>query len=129
MKSPSRKWKPTPESLVQTFRQVMARWPQAEQRKMFGFPAAFVKGRMFACLFEDSFVLRLSEEDRSAILKLGGEPFEPMPGRIMREYALVPQQIVGSLDQLESWISKALAHTGALPPKPPRTKRQKPSMP
>jgi hypothetical protein len=41
---------------------------------------------MFAGLFEDDFIIRLPPEDRQALqADHGARPFEPMPGRAMRE--------------------------------------------
>jgi hypothetical protein len=41
--------------------------------------------QMFACLFGDAMILRLSEPNRAAVHAEGWKAFEPMPGRPMRE--------------------------------------------
>lgn len=74
-----------PAALVETFRRAIAELPDAEPRQMFGYPAAFAKTQMFASLFQDKMILRLSEADREALVRKGARPFEPMPGRPMRE--------------------------------------------
>lgn len=74
----SRKWKPAPEELVRVFEASICFLPNITQRKMFGYPAAFVGGSSFAGLFENSMVLKLPADSRSALLKLpGAARFEP----------------------------------------------------
>jgi TfoX/Sxy family transcriptional regulator of competence genes len=53
---------------------------------MFGYPAVFVNGNLFAGLHQENFILRLSEAHRTALCSQhGAQLFEPMPGRRMRE--------------------------------------------
>ena len=40
--------------------------PEAQVRKMFGFPAAFVNGQMFSGLYDDYMFVRLSPEEMFA---------------------------------------------------------------
>lgn len=88
-----------------------------EQRKMFGYPAVFVNGNMFAGLFRDSLVLRLGEADREAFLALpGASPFIPM-GRRMKEWVVAPAAMTRSPARLSAWLDKALAHGRSLAPK------------
>src|SRR5882757_3368195 len=64
--------------LVALFEQVMAGLPMAEPRKMFGYPAAFANGQMFASLFGDNMILRLPEAERAAFIqKYDTHLFEP----------------------------------------------------
>ena len=90
------KWTKAPEALVALFAGAIEGLPDVEARKMFGHPAAFVNGNMFSCLFQSSMILRLSEPDRR---QSGAKPFEPMPGRPMREYVEVPEEVLRS-----SWM-------------------------
>jgi TfoX/Sxy family transcriptional regulator of competence genes len=87
---------------------------------MFGYPAVFVGGRMFAGLFQDGMVLRLGDADRARFLALPGAiPFVAM-GRQMKEWVVVPPTVLRSPRALASWLGKALARTRALPPKAAR---------
>src|SRR5262249_43711000 len=92
------KWTKAPESLMVTFSNAVERLPTLEARKMFGYPAAFVNGNMFAGLFQSSMIVRLSEDDRR---RSGAPAFEPMPGRPMREYVVVPKDVLGSSTALD----------------------------
>lgn len=93
---------------------------------MFGYPAAFVNGNMLGGLFQDRMMLRLSPADLETFrADTGAELFEPMPGRVMREYAVVPSAILKSKAKLRPWLARALAYTESLPPKPAKAKRGK----
>jgi len=106
-----------PADLVTRFQNATNKLKDAEHRKMFGFPAVFVHGNMFASLFNDSLILRLSPAEREALTAMGGCPFEPMPGRPMREYLAVPDEIVMSPEELNGWLTKAKAYAATLPTK------------
>ncbi len=113
-----------PEEMVRLFENAMMEFPMATQRKMFGYPAAFVNGNMFAGLFQDRMFLRLSDEDRAAIRKEYGTPlFEPMPGRPMRGYVEVPRYVLKSPRLLRTWLTKGMVYTKTLPARKQRTQR------
>ena len=69
-------------------------------------------------------ILRLPENHRADFVKLGGKPFEPMPGRIMKEYVLVPKEMIRSRG-LKAWIGRSLRFASALPPKQKKAKKKK----
>ena len=118
------KWRPAPEALKQVFEKAIQSFPEAEPRKVFGYPAAVVNGHMFAGLHQEDMILRLGEADRAQLLKRpGARLFEPMPGRPMREYVVVPPPVLNSSAQLNTWIGKALSYTRSLPPKAPKTRK------
>ncbi len=105
------KWKKAPEELIALFTKVMGPVHGAQMRQMFGYPAAFAGGHMFAGLFQEDMFVRLSSKDQQRLLKRpGGRPFEPMPGHAMREYAVVPTAMLKQPDQLRGWLLKAFAH-------------------
>lgn len=54
----------------------------------------------------------------------GGVPFEPMAGRVMKEYVVLPQAIVSRSATLVKWVRKSMAYAGALPPKKKKQRRQ-----
>src|SRR5712692_8040854 len=115
------KWRKSPEELVAAFECVMPGAP-AVMRKMFGFPAGFIHGNMFMGLHQENMILRLSEESRTELLAIeGAKLFEPMPGRPMREYVVVPLSIVQDREKLSRWVTKALEY--ATSPKPKTRKK------
>ena len=121
-------WTKSPKELVDTFDQAIAAFPLAERRMMFGSPAAFVNGNMFAGVHQQQIVFRLPEGLRAELLKVeGAEQFEPMPGRPMREYIAAPPSMTSDPRLIETWLSRALDFVAALPPKEkkPRTSAKK----
>lgn len=114
----SKKWKPAPEQLVRAFEDAIRFVPNITQRKMFGYPAAFVGGYLFAGLFENSMVLKLPAESRSTLLKLpGAARFEPVPGRTMGEFVVVPPSVVKNRVRLKPWLEAAYVYVKSFPPK------------
>jgi len=109
-----------PPELVDRFAEVMGEVPDAELRKMFGYPAAFANGYMFTGLHEDRWVIRLPDDDGAELAAMGATPFEPMPGRPMRGFLIVPPSLVAQSDALIPWLERARAHVLSLPPKPGR---------
>jgi hypothetical protein len=108
----------SPPALVERFSAAMDRHPSAERRKMFGYPCAFVGGNMATGLFADSWMVRLPDTERAELLAVeGARPFEPMAGRPMREYVVVPPAIVADDAALDRWVGRALAYAGSLPAK------------
>jgi TfoX/Sxy family transcriptional regulator of competence genes len=91
---------------------------------MFGYPAVFVNGNMFAGLVHDMMILRLCERDRDQFLELpGAKPFIAMRGRVMKQWAVVPPAMTMSESALKRWLRKALAHGRSLQPKATRRRR------
>ena len=117
----------SPPALVERFRQALASYPEAQVRVVFGCPCAFIRGNMVTGLFGDEWFIRLSPEQRPGLLKLkGAHPFEPMPGRPMREHVVLPAGIVGSPAKLRAYVEKAVVHGRSLPPRAPKARRPAP---
>lgn len=111
------KWRKPSAELIKTFEEVTPGSP-ATPRKMFGFPAAFVNGNMFMGLHQEDMLLRLPEDSRAELLKMdGARIFEPMPGRPMREYVVVPPALLKDHGKLAQWAKRALEYGLSLPPK------------
>ena len=95
--------------------------PRVTIRPMFGNLAAFVNGNMFLCLLGDDIAVRLSETDRDALLREdGAEPFEPMPGRPMREYIAMPGAWRGEPHLVREWVTRSLSWASEMPEKKPK---------
>ncbi len=92
---------------------------ECQKKMMFGCPAYFVNGNMFAGVHQDSMILRLSEGDRASLFAAFDETgqFEPMPGRPMKEYAVLPEAVYNELPVLREWLARSLQYASALPPK------------
>jgi len=98
--------------------------PRITIRPMFGNLASFVNGNLFAGLFGDSLFVRLSQSQAEEFQKIKGtKNFEPMEGRPMKAYFLVPKSWMTQPDLVKPWIMKALESTGKVESK----KKKKPA--
>ncbi len=113
-----KKWKPAPENAVAAFADASAGLERIEPRKMFGYSCLFANGHMFAGLHQEGMVLKLQDIDRTEFIdRYGATPFEPMPGRVMREYVVVPPGLLSKSRELRDWIERARSYVESLPPK------------
>jgi len=88
-------------------------------RPMFGNLSAFVSGNMFMGVFGDDFLVRLPESDRAELLKVEGSAiFEPMKGRQMKEYVVVPRSWTRDPAKIRPWVTRSLNWSSKLPAKP-----------
>ncbi|HEY3336649.1 MAG TPA: TfoX/Sxy family protein [Candidatus Limnocylindrales bacterium] len=104
--------------LVARFDEVAARHPVAQRRKMFGYPAMFVGGNFATGLFEESWVVRLSDTDLGELLATpGADTFSPMPGKAMKGWGRLPADVVAADELLDAWLERAFAFAASLPAK------------
>ena len=119
-------WTKSPEALVALFERSVPDQPDVARRKMFGYPAAFANGHLFASLFEDQFALRLSAADAATFAaRFGERPFAPMPGRVMRDYVTLPGELLGDDGERAQWLERALANALTLPAKTSKRRARK----
>jgi hypothetical protein len=115
----------SPPELVTLFDEVTAH-TGAERRQMFGYPCAFVNGNLCTGLFADAVFVRLGDEERAALLRdPGARSFEPMPGRPMKEYAVLPPALLSDHAAVVGWIDRAVAYAGTLTAKRPKRRPEK----
>ena len=93
-------------------------------RPMFGNLAAFVNGNLFTGLFGEDLFVRLPDDERARLMAAGGRAFEPMAGRPMTGYVLLPQGWRQDPKSARQQIARALTWTGSLPPKAPKTRKK-----
>ena len=107
----------SPPELVERFGVILAGFPDAQRRPMFGYPAAFVGGNLATSLFRDRWVVRLPATEIEPALAARAAPFEPMAGRPMQGFVLVPLGDVADDAAIEAWVRRGLDHAGSLPAK------------
>ena len=107
----------SPPELVERFAAVMDRYPDAVRKKMFGYPAAFVGGNMATGLFADHWVVRLPDDEIEAAKAGGAGSFEPMPGKPMKAFVVVPPADVDDDARINGWVERGLAHAASMPAK------------
>ncbi len=110
-------WEKSAEELAERFGRVLDRFPEAERRKMFGYPAAFVGGNMVTGLHQRNWVVRLPEAEQEAARAEGATAFEPMPGRPMKNFVALPATVLADDEGLARWVERAIGHGKTLPPK------------
>lgn len=91
---------------------------EVEARKMFGFPCRFINGQMFMGVYGKQIIIRLPETEREKFLKqYDSEIFSPVPGRTMKEYVVVPPQLLKNKKSLTKWIVVSAQYVKTLPKK------------
>ncbi len=118
-------WKKSSERLKAVFDAALPADRRVERRQMFGYPSAFVNGHLFTGLHEERMMVRLDEVGRAELLGMeGAHTFEPMKGRPMKEYVVVPAHLHDDLGALRHWTARALSYAATLPPKAKRTPKE-----
>ena len=107
----------SPPELNDRFAAVMDRYPDAQRKKMFGYPAAFVGGNMATGLFAEHWVVRLPHAEIDAAKAAGAGAFEPVPGRPMKAFVIIPASDVADDAAIAGWVERGLAHAASLPAK------------
>lgn len=119
-------WRKSPRALIDLFDAALPADPRIERRKMFGYPAAFRNGRLFASPYQESMIIKLPANDRQLLVRqCHARTFEPMPGRTMREYLVVPEVDLADRGKLAAWLERSSAFVGGLPPKPDKPKKKR----
>jgi RNA polymerase sigma factor (sigma-70 family) len=113
----------SPPGLLARFGELALLAGDADHKQMFGYPACVLRGNVFMSLHEDSLILRLADADRADFLsRYGSILFEPMPGRPMKEYVVVPPALVYD-DAVTEWVRKSRACAEQLPATKARLKK------
>ncbi|MCX6638907.1 MAG: TfoX/Sxy family protein [bacterium] len=96
-----------------------------KKKPMFGAPVFWVNENMFAGVFGDNIFVRLSASQKEELFSQFDEagPFEPMPGRPMKDYAVLPEEVLNNPESFREWLTKSHQHTSTLPVKVKKKKR------
>jgi TfoX/Sxy family transcriptional regulator of competence genes len=106
------------ENSKEFFRSTLPDDPGITIRPIFGNISAFVNGHMFAGLFGNDLFVRVSEESQKELLDLkGASMLEPMKGKPMKEYVVLPKAWRNQPETVRLWVTRSLDWTSRLPPK------------
>jgi len=95
----------------------------AKRCVMFGCPAYSLGGNLFAGVFGEAVFLQLSDQGRAEVVSEGGRPFEPLEGRRLRRYVLLPSSVVDDGEALSAWLRRAIDFVKSLPKRPRKRSR------
>ncbi len=89
------------------------------QRQVFEGPCYFANDALCCGVHDDRIFIRLPEEERVRLLAEWPETkqFEPLPGRVMREYLVIPPSLAGAPDELREWLTRSEVYAASLPPR------------
>jgi len=112
------KWRKAPDELIRFLAEI-TRDIDCQPKKMFGYPAYFMNNNMFICAFQESLIVRLSEKDKARVLKQYKNviAFEPMPGRVMKEYVAIPESLYRDKTAFPKILNMSVKYVSSLPPK------------
>ena len=98
-----------------------------QKKPMFGYPAFFINGNMFAGLFQDKLFLRLSPEQVASLSRTYPQiaNLEPMPGRPMRDYFVIPEKLYRDGKRIARTVQECASFCRSLAPKSPSKPRKK----
>ncbi len=111
-------WERSSPELTARFERVTDGVDGVARKKMFGEIAGFVNGNLVTGLHAGRWFVRLTGAEKAEALALpGARPFEPMPGRPMGDYIVLPATVVDDDAALLPWLDRAVAVGRALKPK------------
>jgi hypothetical protein len=119
-------WKKSSDMAVKRFIEALPDAAMGGRRKMFGYEACFVNGGFWAGMYQDEIVIKLPPELKDATKALAGAAqFDPMGGRPMKSWWVIPRKVSESPKALGALLTSTFAEvaTGAAPKKPKKTKK------
>jgi len=112
-----------PQDTLAAYEKLAATIPGLE-RKGAATPYTSVNGHMFSFLTETGkLALRLPTEEREAFLKKYKTKLCEQHGRVLKEYVVVPDPLLGKTRELKKYFDLSYTYVSSLKPKP--TKRAK----
>ena len=118
-------WRKAPEELNRFLEETL-RGVKCQFRKMFWYSTYFINNNMFVGAHHEGLFLRLSPEDRRSTMSEHDEigPFEPIPGRTMKEYVVIPEHIYTDSGVFPDLLARSVDYVSSLPPKEKRKRKK-----
>lgn len=85
--------------------------PEADRKLVFGGPACLVGGNMFFGAHAVGVFVKLPPDQAEELMAEGGKQFEPMPGRAMGGFVVLPD------GDVSDWVRRSYEYAKSLPPK------------
>ena len=117
-------WKKPSEELSKFLEESISSF-NVKKKKMFGCPVFFANDNMLTGVFENDIFIRLSEKDRAKIMSEYDEviPFEPLKGRIMKEYVVLPDHLYNDPEKFQELLNLSYNYVSSLPSKKKKEKK------
>lgn len=128
-KRPKMVWKKPEPEMVERFNAALPIHPEAQPKKMFGYPACFVNGNFFVGMYQErSVVARLPGDLKGKFAEMArAEIFDPLDtGKGMKDWWVIPPAITGDGARLTQFFNAAFAEVRQLPAKVKKPKAMKP---
>lgn len=103
--------------LIARFEDLAEVVPEADRKLVFGSPTCLVSGNMFFGVHATGLFVKLPPDQAAELLAEGGKPFEPMPGRAMGGFFVLPE------GDSADWVRRSYSYALSLPAKKPKNKR------
>ena len=105
------KWEKPPTNLIEFLKNILKN-TDCEKRIMFGVPTGFINGNMFLGAHQQFLILRLSQEDIKEVLAKyrNSKRFEPMSGRVMKEYIALPAELYDREEIFNELLKKSIVY-------------------
>ena len=118
------KWKKAPEEVKEILATAVSNI-SCTRKIMFGYPAYFINNNMFTGVYRDSIIIRLDPESQELCLSDYDKirRFEPMKGRIMKEYLELPNPVYSNKQILKKLINISYEYASSLPAKPAKKRK------
>jgi hypothetical protein len=97
--------------LLRRFEELVDVVASADRKLVFGCPACLVGGHMFFGVHETGLFVKLPPEAAEELVAEGGRPFEPMPGRAMGGFWVLPD------GDVTDWVRRSHDYAKTLPAK------------
>ena len=119
------KWEKMSQEAAQQL-EVMVKPFECQKKPMFGHEVYWVNGNMFAGVFQSLLFFRLSLQDQQEFLGKfkDAQQFEPMAGRPMKDYVVIPESVLGDKTALSEWMKRSYDFTASLQEKKPKPKKK-----
>ena len=100
---------------------LLSEFPEVRSGKMFGYPAYYVNGRLFACLYDTGVGMKVPEKLARELLQKGkAVPFQPLGKARMREWIQIDHERSGDYRKNSGVFRESVAFVGS------RTKAKRP---
>lgn len=106
--------------LVARFEELRDVVPEADRKLVFGSPTLLVGGNMFFGVHAAGLFVKLPPDAAEELTAAGGTPFEPMPGRAMGGFFVLP----ATLPDPEQWVRRSYDYATTLPAKRPKSAKK-----